>query len=196
MGDGAIDLGTMRWPHRHPPRACAGEAIGTMICHPFNDRWIRAVAPVSGTSPLDWFASLYRQSPGDDPSKRRPASAHWRARPPEAVDTVLFLPYLGGEWAPFVAPQASASSTALKASSTVGPHRARRDGGRRLQPAALGSTTALLCGKSHGFANIARPSASKPQSGLMRLRPMRAAVQRKPVTAPAYPSTPTIPPNP
>jgi hypothetical protein len=38
-----------------PLEPCAGEPIGTMICHPFDDRWIRAVAP-----PVDWFASLHR----------------------------------------------------------------------------------------------------------------------------------------
>ena len=89
------------------------------MCHPLNSRWIRVIAPLSGTSAFDWFTTLHPQSLGgiDVVEVARRIAELVRPVPPGA-NGVMFLPFLVGERAPFVAPHASASFTGLRASST------------------------------------------------------------------------------
>jgi sugar (pentulose or hexulose) kinase len=102
------------------PAPFAGEPIGATICHPFEDRWIRVIAPLSGTSTLDWFASLHRASVGGgEPSEAAKRVSELAREVPPGAHGVSFLPFLAGERAPFVAPQATASFSGLKASSTL-----------------------------------------------------------------------------
>lgn len=46
------------------PEPFHGEPVGATLAHPFNERWIRVIAPLSGTFAFDWFASLLSQSFG------------------------------------------------------------------------------------------------------------------------------------
>ena len=101
------------------PQPFSGEPIGATICHPFNDRWIRVIAPLSGASAIDWFCSLHRRRFGDDPNEAATHIAELAREAPPGANGVVFLPFLAGERAPFVAPQASASFHGLKATSTV-----------------------------------------------------------------------------
>lgn len=101
------------------PEPFNGEPVGATVCHPLNSRWIRVIAPLSGTSAFDWFTTLHPQSLGgiDVVEVARRIAELVRPVPPGA-NGVMFLPFLVGERAPFVAPHASASFTGLRASST------------------------------------------------------------------------------
>jgi sugar (pentulose or hexulose) kinase len=101
------------------PEPFGGEPVGATICHPFNDRWIRVVAPLSGASTVDWFTSLLRGAFGDDPSEAAGHVSKLAQTAPPGANGVSFLPFLAGERAPFVAPQAKASFNGLKATSTL-----------------------------------------------------------------------------
>ena len=101
------------------PEPFKSEPVGATICHPVNDRWIRVIAPQSGTSAFDWFTTLHPQSLGGaDASEVAKRVAELVGSVPPGANGVLFLPFLVGERAPFVAPHASASFNGLRATST------------------------------------------------------------------------------
>lgn len=102
------------------PEPFRGEPIGATLAHPVNHRWIRVIAPLSGASALDWFASLHPQSLGGcDVAEVAARMSELVREIPPGANGVTFLPYLAGERAPFVAPHATASFHGLRARSTT-----------------------------------------------------------------------------
>ena len=85
------------------PHALSDDPVGATVMHPKADRWINVQAPQSGASAMDWLAELNPEKwPGGVEDITRAAAA---AEP--GSDGVLFLPFLTGERAPFVAPAAT-----------------------------------------------------------------------------------------
>lgn len=78
-----------------------GEPVGAALrIHHDDQRFLRVMGASSGTSTLDWFlAELY-------PSVASPHEAFW-ADVAAGEPGVVMLPYLAGERAPFLAPQAT-----------------------------------------------------------------------------------------
>lgn len=120
IGDTLLILGTTAVVNTvtHPQRFTA-PPVGATILHPLTDRWIRVLAPQSGASAFDWFANLHPdgfagRTAGDVAAKINNAA---RSVPPGS-DGVLFLPYLTGERAPFVAPQASGAFLGLRSGTS------------------------------------------------------------------------------
>jgi erythritol kinase (D-erythritol 1-phosphate-forming) len=96
-----------------------GEPVGATVCHPVNDRWIRVIAPLSGTSAFDWFTTLHPQILGGADVVEVAKRIADLVRPvPPGANGAMFLPFLVGERAPFVAPHATAAFHGLRASST------------------------------------------------------------------------------
>jgi erythritol kinase len=96
-----------------------GEPVGATVCHPVNDRWIRVIAPLSGASAFDWFTTLHPRSLGGSDVIEVASRIADLVRPvPPGANGVMFLPFLVGERAPFVAPHATAAFHGLRASST------------------------------------------------------------------------------
>jgi sugar (pentulose or hexulose) kinase len=84
-----------------------------------NDRWIRVIAPLSGTSAPDWFTSLHPLSLGGGDVAAVAERMADLVRPvPPGANGVMFLPFLVGERAPFVAPHATGSFNGLRASTS------------------------------------------------------------------------------
>lgn len=107
------------------PEPYAGLPVGATIAHPFLDQWIRVIAPLTGAVAIDWFASLHAGSLGDgDPADRTARLNDLVRDVPAGAEGVVFLPFLAGERAPFVAPQATASFHGLTAATTTA-HMAR-----------------------------------------------------------------------
>ncbi len=97
----------------------AGEPVGATVAHPLNDNWIRVVAPSSGASAYDWFASLHPLTLGGGDTSQIVARMNEVAGSiPAGANGVTFLPFLSGERAPFVAPHATAAFHGLTAQST------------------------------------------------------------------------------
>ena len=97
-----------------------GEPVGATLAHPYLDKWIRVIAPATGAAALDWFATLHPKtmagaSAGEIAAKLTDLA---RSSPPGA-NGVLFLPFLAGERAPFVAPHASASFLGVRSTTTL-----------------------------------------------------------------------------
>ncbi|MEM6462000.1 MAG: FGGY family carbohydrate kinase [Pseudomonadota bacterium] len=88
----------------------SGPQPGAMISHPYAERWVKVLAPLSGASALDWFTSLDGTGPGSaeaaDTTLRLNGAA---SQAPAGANGVTFLPFLSGERAPIVAPHATAS---------------------------------------------------------------------------------------
>ncbi len=101
------------------PAPFSGSPVGATVIHPMTDRWIRVLAPQSGASAFDWFAQLHPDGFGGDSAADIAGKINTAAEAvPPGSDGVLFLPYLTGERAPFVAPQASGAFLGLR--STTG----------------------------------------------------------------------------
>jgi len=99
-------------PFDRPPLAAT-------VHHPFDDLWIRVLAPQSGASAFDWFAALHPISFGGLDAGEIAARINELARAvPPGANGVMFLPFLTGERAPFVAPEASASFIGMRAHTT------------------------------------------------------------------------------
>ncbi len=129
------------------PEPFRGEPIGATLAHPINHRWIRVIAPLSGASVFDWFASLHPQSLGGADFAGVAARMRDLVREiPPGANGVTFLPYLAGERAPFVAPHATASFHGLTARST------KADMGRAVMEGA--SFSLKHCFRSTGIANL------------------------------------------
>lgn len=120
-GDGLLVLGTtaivsvVRAPT--PPKDAP---VGATVLHPKGDLWMVAQAPQSGASALDWFCNQYKAT---FPRGAEDAAAAAEGVPPGS-EGLLFLPFLTGERAPFVDPEASGAFLGLTATTTAA-HMAR-----------------------------------------------------------------------
>ena len=88
--------------------------IGATLVHPMPGRFIRALAPLNGSSALDWAQTAIGGGEAletllEDASKSEIGSGR-----------ILFLPYLNGERAPFVAPGATGVFVGLTSNSRRG----------------------------------------------------------------------------
>ncbi len=115
VGDALLILGTTAVVSTvtspSPPR---DRIVGATVVHATGDRWLNVQAPQSGTSALDWFCERFHDLfPGGAPDLVALAETA-----PPGANGVLFLPYLTGERAPFVAPDATGSFLGLRATST------------------------------------------------------------------------------
>jgi erythritol kinase len=93
--------------------------VAATVHHPFTQDWIRVLAPQSGASAFDWFAALHPNSfggadAGEIASKINEIAKHV----PPGANGVIFQPFLTGERAPFVAPDAAASFLGMRPSTT------------------------------------------------------------------------------
>ena len=89
------------------PEPFAGEPVGATLAHSYADRFIRVVAPLTGTQAYDWFLSVNPDLAAGDAADVAAGFSRLAASAPPGGNGVLFLPYLAGERAPFVAPQAT-----------------------------------------------------------------------------------------
>lgn len=119
-GDMVFILGTTAvFSYVMAPEPFDGPPVGATAHHPFTDDWIRILAPQSGASAFDWFAALHPKSFGGQSAAEIAAKINEAARTvPAGANGVLFLPFLTGERAPFVAPHASASFLGMTGSTT------------------------------------------------------------------------------
>lgn len=95
-----------------PPRETP---IGATIFHPKGDRWLNAQAPQSGASALDWFAARFP----DTGLQGATDAVEAAGQAPPGANGVVFHPYLTGERAPFVAPEATGAFLGLRATTTT-----------------------------------------------------------------------------
>lgn len=119
-GDMCLILGTTAvLTYVTAPEPFTTPPLGATLHHPFEDTWIRGLAPQSGTSAFDWFAALHPKSFGGKDAGEIAARINAAAETvPPGANGVLFLPFLTGERAPFVAPDAAASFHGMRASTT------------------------------------------------------------------------------
>lgn len=103
---------------------CAPEPFDTpplaaTVHHPLSADWIRVLAPQTGASAFDWFAALHPNSFGGADAAEIATKINEAAQNvPPGANGVLFLPFLTGERAPFVAPEAAGSFHGLRISTT------------------------------------------------------------------------------
>ncbi|WP_136661599.1 FGGY-family carbohydrate kinase [Nitratireductor sp. XY-223] len=101
------------------PEAFSGPQPGATLAHPYADKWIRVLAPLSGASALDWFTSLdsvnYGGADAAEVIQRLNSAA---ASVPAGANGVVFVPFLSGERAPVVAPHATASFHGITSATT------------------------------------------------------------------------------
>lgn len=98
-------------PEDHP--------VGATVLHATRDVMIRVLAPTTGAAAFDWFAALHPQSlGGDGPAEIAGRLNALACDVPPGSNGVVFLPYLNGERAPFVAPRARAAFHGLTPNST------------------------------------------------------------------------------
>lgn len=119
-GDMCLILGTTAvLSYIAPPAPFVDPTVAATVHHPFTDDWIRVLAPQSGASAFDWFAGLHPNSFGGEDAAEVAAKINDSAQQvPPGANGVLFLPFLTGERAPFVAPDAAASFHGMRASTT------------------------------------------------------------------------------
>ncbi len=92
---------------------------GATLVHPYQENWIKVLAPLSGASALDWFTSMDEGNFGGKNSKETAERLNGMAAGvPPGANGVMFLPFLTGERAPFVAPHATASFLGITASTS------------------------------------------------------------------------------
>lgn len=105
--------------HVIAPRPFDEPPLGATLHHPFTGDWIRGLAPQSGASAFDWFAALHPKSFGGEDAGEVAEKINAAAGTvPPGSNGVLFLPFLTGERAPFVAPDAAASFHGMRAETT------------------------------------------------------------------------------
>lgn len=119
-GDMLFILGTTAvFSYVMSPEPFDGPPLGATAHHPFTDDWLRILAPQSGASAFDWFAALHPKTFGGESAGEIAAKINDAAKDvPPGANGVLFLPFLTGERAPFVAPHASASFVGMTAATT------------------------------------------------------------------------------
>ncbi len=96
------------------PSTQSGKPVGATVFHPGGENWLNVQAPQSGASAVDWLAGQYPETWSGgaidlikDAQNAKPGS-----------NGVVFLPYLTGERAPFVAPDATGAFLGLTTSTS------------------------------------------------------------------------------
>ncbi|MDJ0612205.1 MAG: FGGY-family carbohydrate kinase [Rhizobiaceae bacterium] len=101
------------------PEPFSEPSAGATLMHPYLEKWIRVLAPLSGASALDWFTSIdpvnFNQN---DPAAIAQHLNEMAENSDIGANGVIFLPFLNGERAPFVAPNAKASFLGITGSTT------------------------------------------------------------------------------
>lgn len=119
-GDMCLILGTTAvLSYIKSPTPFLSPPVAATVHHPITGDWIRVLAPQSGASAFDWFAALHPNSFGGTDAGEIAAKINEIAQHvPPGANGVMFLPFLTGERAPFVAPEAAASFLGMHASTT------------------------------------------------------------------------------
>lgn len=119
-GDMCLILGTTAvLSYVSAPKAFDQPPLGATVHHPLTTDWIRVLAPQTGASAFDWFAALHPNSFGGADAREIATKINDAAKAiPPGANGVLFLPFLTGERAPFVAPDAAGSFNGLRINST------------------------------------------------------------------------------
>lgn len=92
---------------------------GASVLHPTADLTIRVLAPTTGAAAFDWFARLHPATLGGDSAGEVAEKINALVQEvPVGANGVTFLPYLGGERAPFVASDIRGALQGLSASTT------------------------------------------------------------------------------
>jgi sugar (pentulose or hexulose) kinase len=141
-GNGLVILGTTAVLSTvSDPTPPPDDIVGATVMHPDGQRWLNVQAPQSGSSALDWLAQTHPDTYPNGASDVAAAAEH----SPAGANGVIFQPYLTGERAPFVAPDASGALLGLTARTTGGI--ARKPLAQR-QPAlqSPGAARAAHCG--------------------------------------------------
>ncbi|MCY4316229.1 MAG: FGGY family carbohydrate kinase [Roseovarius sp.] len=95
--------------------------VGASVLHPTSDTIIRVLAPTTGAAAFDWFAGLHPKSLGGVSAGDVAARMNELVRDvPPGANGVIFLPYLNGERAPFVASDMRGAFHGLSATTTTG----------------------------------------------------------------------------
>lgn len=92
----------------------ADEPSGATVALPERHRYLRVLGASSGTTTLEWFLRTHGYT-GDDRHAR-----FWDDVNAAGDEGVLLLPYLAGERAPFLAPQATGALLGLTSTTTLG----------------------------------------------------------------------------
>lgn len=93
---------------------------GATVRHPTSDLYIRILAPTTGAAVFDWFTALHPLTLSGVDAKEMAAKLNILAEEvAPGSNGVTFLPYLNGERAPFVAPEAHGSFHGLNGSTTM-----------------------------------------------------------------------------
>jgi len=115
IGDVFAVLGTTALTASVTPRsAFDGDPVGASISLPDDSKSLRAMGSSSGTATLEWFLKLHGFT-GDERYEN-----FWKEVDASHGGDEIFLPYLAGERAPFLAPHATGSFLGLTSNSTVG----------------------------------------------------------------------------
>lgn len=119
-GDMCLILGTTAvLSYVAPPEPFDQPPLAATVHHPVTTDWIRVLAPQTGASAFDWFAALHPNSFGGADAGEIAAKINDAAEDvPPGANGVLFLPFLTGERAPFVAPDAAGSFHGLRIDTT------------------------------------------------------------------------------
>ena len=119
-GDMCLILGTTAvLSYVAPPEPFDKPPLAATVHHPLTMDWIRVLAPQTGASAFDWFAALHPNSFGGADASEIAAKINDAAQDvPPGANGVLFLPFLTGERAPFVAPDATGSFHGLRINTT------------------------------------------------------------------------------
>ncbi|MEJ6395883.1 FGGY family carbohydrate kinase [Gymnodinialimonas sp. 2305UL16-5] len=93
--------------------------VGASVLHPTSDVVIRVFAPTTGASAFDWFTGLHPQTLGGQSAGEIAGKLNALVQDvPPGSNGVIFLPYLNGERAPFVASDIRAGFHGLSASTS------------------------------------------------------------------------------
>ncbi len=98
------------------PQPFAGQPVGATVCDVNNESWLRVLAPLCGASALDWFVKQGFTHSGHNMDIED--ALEIASQSPPGSNGVTFLPFLNGERAPFVAPDAKASFAGISGSTT------------------------------------------------------------------------------
>ncbi|MFY0595600.1 MAG: hypothetical protein JXQ85_04120 [Cognatishimia sp.] len=93
--------------------------VGATAFHANGKTLTRILAPTTGAAAFDWFCALHPQTLGGETPAEIAGKLNALAREvPAGANGVTFLPYLNGERAPFVAPEATGGFFGLRSTST------------------------------------------------------------------------------
>lgn len=93
--------------------------VGATAFHANGKTLTRILAPTTGAAAFDWFCALHPQTLGGETPAEIAGKLNALAQDvPAGANGVTFLPYLNGERAPFVAPDATGAFFGLRSTST------------------------------------------------------------------------------